>query len=194
MKRYVVIGLAAILALAAVQIGAQSGAPRGRSNPAVDSILQSGTARTFTDRAIDDATLELIAQCGIRAPSAMNSQPWHFSVVTNKAMLAKLKEAMAAPPAPQQGAAGAGARPQGSGTQESTAQQPSRAPAPQGRRDPFFGSSTIIIISSARNSQFATFDCALACQNMSLAAQSLGLGAHISTSAVLAFSNVNEAA
>lgn len=133
---------------------AQSAATGSPTNAVVDAILRSGTARAFVDQPVDARVLEAIVQCGIRAPSAQNAQPWHFCAVTNRAMLEKL-----------------------------------RSFAPQGARDPFFGSSTIIIISGRRGWQWSQFDCALACQNMSLAAQSFGLGTHISASANRVFND-----
>jgi nitroreductase len=133
---------------------AQSAAAGSPSNAVVDAILRSGTASAFTDQSVDARVLEVIVQCGIRAPSAQNAQPWHFCVLTNRGMLAKL-----------------------------------RGFAPQGARDPFFGSSTIIVISGRQGWQYSQFDCALACQNMSLAAQSFGLGTHISASANRVFND-----
>jgi hypothetical protein len=155
MKRYHLTFLTALSLFLAccMSLGTQSAAADSRSNAVVDSILRSGTTRSFTDQPVDSAVLEQIVQCGIRAPSAQNAQPWHFSVVTNKEVLEKLK---------------------GSSTQGS-----------RGGRDPFFGSSTIIVISGKKDWQWSQFDCALACENMSLAAQSFGLGTHISASAVL---------
>lgn len=131
------------------------------SNAIASFVLRSGTAETFTDQAIDEKTIDLILQCGIRAPSARNAQPWHFSVVTSRKMLEKMRNAAAT------GSSGG-------------AQQ---------KRDMFFGSSTVIVISGTRDWASTQLDCGLACENMSLAAQALGLGAHISTSAILIFNN-----
>jgi nitroreductase len=159
MKRYPLTFLAAfpLFLACGMSLGAQSAAADSRSNPVVDSILRSGTTRSFSDQPVDSAVLEVIVQCGIRAPSAQNAQPWHFSVVTGREMLGKLKGSMS----------------QGQ----------------QGRRDPFFGASTIIVISGKKDWQWSQFDCALACENMSLAAQSFGLGTHISASAVMVFND-----
>ncbi|MDR2476347.1 MAG: nitroreductase family protein [Treponema sp.] len=51
-------------------------------NPA-GSILNHYAARNFASGAIPRTDLELIVQAGIRAPSANNRQPWHFTVVQN---------------------------------------------------------------------------------------------------------------
>jgi len=41
------------------------------------------TNHSLTAGAIDNADIEKILQCGIKAPSARNSQPWHFTVIKN---------------------------------------------------------------------------------------------------------------
>ena len=46
-------------------------------------ILNHYAARNFAAGAIPKADLDLIIQAGIRAPSASNRQPWHFTVVQN---------------------------------------------------------------------------------------------------------------
>jgi nitroreductase len=50
------------------------------SNPA-GVILNHYAARSFESGAIPRADLDRIIQAGIRAPSANNRQPWHFTVV-----------------------------------------------------------------------------------------------------------------
>jgi len=46
-------------------------------------------------------------------------------------------------------------------------------------RDPLDGAPLAIIISGTKDWRWSTFDCALACSQMSVAAESLGLGTHI---------------
>jgi nitroreductase len=46
-------------------------------------ILNHYAARNFEAGAIPRADLDIIVQAGIRAPSAANRQPWHFTVVQN---------------------------------------------------------------------------------------------------------------
>lgn len=45
------------------------------------------TVQAFTDEAVDVNDINAIVLAGINAPSAMNGQPWHFSVVTSKEVL-----------------------------------------------------------------------------------------------------------
>jgi nitroreductase len=54
------------------------------------SILNHHAARNFAAGAIPTADLNIIIQAGINAPSAVNRQPWHFTVVQNQALAKKL--------------------------------------------------------------------------------------------------------
>ena len=54
------------------------------------------TTQYFTDDAVADEDLEQILLAGVNAPSAMNGQPWHFSVVTDNAVLQDIADEMSA--------------------------------------------------------------------------------------------------
>ena len=43
--------------------------------------------RAFTDQPISEADLETILRAAMDAPSAVNAQPWHFVVITDRALL-----------------------------------------------------------------------------------------------------------
>ena len=104
-----------------------------------DLILKSYSARNFTSEPVSDQDLNLILNCGIKAPSSRNGQPWKFTVVKDTALTR----------------------------------------AVIGNIKP---GNVLILISSPVNQQEAhttDFDCALAAENMNIAAQSLGLGARI---------------
>ena len=55
-------------------------------NPALKPIINNFGARNYAPGAVTKAELDLIVQAGIRAPSAANRQPWHFTVVQNQAL------------------------------------------------------------------------------------------------------------
>lgn len=52
-------------------------------NEVVKSILSRRSIRSYTDEMVEKADLELIAEAGIYAPSAMNRQPWKVVVIQN---------------------------------------------------------------------------------------------------------------
>ena len=63
---------------------------RNLMNEVVKNILERRSWRSYEDRQISDQELDTILQCGLWAPSAMNQQSWHFTVVQNKERIAEL--------------------------------------------------------------------------------------------------------
>jgi nitroreductase len=55
-----------------------------QSNNAANGIINHYAARDFLTGSIPRGDLDLILRAGIRAPSANNRQPWHFTVVQNQ--------------------------------------------------------------------------------------------------------------
>ncbi len=62
----------------------------------IDSVCDIATVQSFTDEAVPQNDVNAILTAGINAQSAMNRQPWHFSVVSNKAILKRIADDMAA--------------------------------------------------------------------------------------------------
>lgn len=56
----------------------------------VTVLRDIATTQYFTEEAVAQADVETIVQAGVNAPSAMNGQPWHFSVITDKAVLEQI--------------------------------------------------------------------------------------------------------
>lgn len=63
-------------------------------NPAINAIMAARAVKAYTDEAVSAEDLETILAAGAKAPSAMNKQPWHFTVITDADTLA---EAMRTP-------------------------------------------------------------------------------------------------
>ena len=59
-------------------------------NPALKPIINNYGARTFAAGSVTKAELDLIIQAGIRAPSASNRQPWHFTVVQDADLVKRI--------------------------------------------------------------------------------------------------------
>jgi len=55
-----------------------------------DAVRARRNVRSFTDQAIADDDLDRVLEAGRRAPSASNTQPWDFVVVTERADLEEL--------------------------------------------------------------------------------------------------------
>ncbi len=78
--RVILASLLLLLCLMTVALAADSTATRPET---IDILLSSHAHRGFTEEPVSREELDLIVQCGIEAPSAMNAQPWRFTVVTN---------------------------------------------------------------------------------------------------------------
>lgn len=59
-------------------------------NSVIDAILTRRSIRAFSDKRISDNDLKLIAKCAVYAPSALNRQLWHFTVLHDKKKIANL--------------------------------------------------------------------------------------------------------
>lgn len=62
-------------------------------NEIVNSILSRRSVRKFKREQISDEDLQVILEAGKFAPSAMNQQSWHFTVIQNKELLQKINQA-----------------------------------------------------------------------------------------------------
>jgi nitroreductase len=60
-------------------------------NPTLETIFRRRSIRRFTNQPLDKETITLLLQAGMAAPSAVNSQPWEFIVITDPEMLAKVR-------------------------------------------------------------------------------------------------------
>lgn len=110
------------------------------TSDAIEAIMNSYSGKEFKAGEVPDEVIETILQTGQKAPSAVNQQPWHFTVVRNPELAGQLAS-----------------------------------------RNYQVG-GVVIVVSGKTNESVGVsvaFDCALATQNMYIAAQSLGYGAHL---------------
>lgn len=63
------------------------------SEVVINNILQRTSIRSYEDRPVEKEKIEKLLRAGMAAPTAVNKQPWHFIVVTDKDQLQKLAEA-----------------------------------------------------------------------------------------------------
>lgn len=64
---------------------------------AASVVEDSATVQKFTDEAVDPEDLNKILRAGINAPSGMNEQPWHFSVITDKSVMEQINKDIPVP-------------------------------------------------------------------------------------------------
>ena len=60
------------------------------NNPVLEAIADRRSIRGYKPEQITQEQLEIILNAGEQAPSARNQQPWHFTVVRNKALLKEI--------------------------------------------------------------------------------------------------------
>jgi nitroreductase len=126
-------------------------------NETVKSIMERRSIRKYKPQQISEQELECIINCGLYAPSARNTQNWHFTVIQNSELISwmndRIKENMPL---------------------EAAALYKER----EGGRDDysiFYGAPTLVLVSGEAGNTYTDFNCGYATQNMCLAAQSLGV-------------------
>lgn len=177
---------------------------------AAEVLCEVKTTQFFTEEKVADADVHKILSAGVNAPSAMNTQPWHFTAVTDSETQGKLADAMSSmkPPAMKDGAPGMPpARPEGMEGKEPPArpegmkdgQFPAGAPKdmpkpPEGGagfskmpNKAGIGDAPLTIVVSCKEG--SELDAGLAVQNMSAEAQLLGYGTKIMTAPTMALNN-----
>lgn len=117
------------------------------SEVVLNNILKRTSVRSYLDKSIEDDKIEKLLRAGMAAPTAVNKQPWHFVVVTDKSLLQKLAKA------------------------NPYAEMVARAPL----AIVVCGDMTKALDGNAR--EFWVQDCSAASENILLAATGLGLGA-----------------
>ncbi|MBO2525954.1 MAG: nitroreductase [Bacteroidetes bacterium] len=65
----------------------------GSEQAVLNNIASRVSVRSYLDKPVEEAKIEQLLRAGMAAPSAMNKQPWHFVVVTDKQQLAALAKA-----------------------------------------------------------------------------------------------------
>ena len=58
----------------------------------LELLKQRRAVRAYTDKALKEQDIETILQAGQYAPSPLNSQPWHFTLIRNKETLKTLAD------------------------------------------------------------------------------------------------------
>ena len=139
-------------------------------NETLSVIKQRRSTRQFDARQMPDDALNAILEAALFAPSAMNQQKWHFSVVQNKPMLKKMVEITKI----NKLNSGIPFLIQKAGSED---------------YHTYYHAPTVVIVSGDQQAKFIMFDCAAAAQNIALAAASLGIGSCIMTSAGFLFAS-----
>jgi nitroreductase len=126
-----------------------------------EAIYSRRAVREFTPEQVDEEILRQLIDAAIQAPSAVNQQPWLFMVVRDKALLARISREAKAHMLRTSPVALA------SPHFQSVLETP--------EFDIFYHAPALIVISAAAG-PWIVEDCALAAENVMLAAGAAGLG------------------
>ena len=127
----------------------------------IDCVRGRRSVRDYAATAVTRDDLLSLIDAAIQAPSAMNEQPWLFTVVTNPKLLNKIAAAAKRFMA-----------------ESMSTDVHSHAGALLHGEDfhIFYHAPVLIVISAPSNGRWSTEDCALSAQNLMLAAHARGLG------------------
>ena len=116
-------------------------------NETIHTLLNRRSIRKFKNIPVDEEKLKLILKCGHYASTALNHQPWHFTLITNQKILNDISDKV-------------------------KKQRPDADPS----YHVYYHAPAVIMISGKEGESFAEADCANAAMNMCNAAASLNLG------------------
>jgi len=127
-------------------------------NDVIKTIMERYSCRDFTGKPIPDEQLLVLAKAALAAPSAINLQPWHVIVVTDKALIDEYGDECLA---------------------ILKAQNSDFYQRILDRGGKVLYNAPCLIFIAKDSSDAATLDAGIAVQNVALAAHSLGLGSVI---------------
>jgi nitroreductase len=130
------------------------------SNLVIEAIKSRRAIRRYSDKAVSQPIIDTILEAGVYAPTAMNLQPWKFTVINNKEYIKQLSDK---------------AKPLIARIFPDTGDPTIKARLMAPENNLYFNAPLMIFI-SAPKSPYAMTDCALAAENMMLAAYSLDVG------------------
>ena len=130
------------------------------SNQTLDIINSRRSHRAYKADKISDEILNDILQAALASPSAMNLQPWHFSLVTDTNLINEINSA-------------------GCDYIKSSGDKTAIDRMEKRNWDIFYKAPAVIFISSDTTAKWHFLDAGIAVQNTALAAESLGLGSVI---------------
>ena len=128
-------------------------------NETIRTIAERFSCRDFSDAPLTDEQITTIANAALAAPSAMNRQPWHVIMITDKTLIDELDS---------EGMKILGAAEDKSGYERIKA-----------RGGKIFYDAPCMVLVASDGSSYASMDCGILSQNVALAAHSLGLGSVI---------------
>lgn len=135
-------------------------------NETISTILKRRSVREYSPEAVGQAELDQILEAGRYAPTAMNQQPWQFTVIRNPELLRKVEA-------------------QCKTAFLESSNEALREVAGQEGFSVFYQAPLLILVSADRTALAPQYDSTLAMGNMMVAAASLGIGSCWTHAAIL---------
>lgn len=126
-------------------------------NAVVEAIMSRRSIREYKPEQIKTEELQVILECGLNAPSAMNRQPWAVRAIQRKSLLDSMCNAFV-----------------DHIKQNADERMLKRISDPS--YHPLFGAPTFIIVAADTANKYALNDCGMLIQNIQLAAESMDIG------------------
>ena len=119
-------------------------------NTVIETIMTRRSVRKYQPQAVNRDTMQIIVECGINAPNAINRQAWEIRVVDNPEVIKKLTDLYVK-------------------DNSKEAENPSFI-------NMFRNAPTVAFIANDTTFAYSPLDCGLMAENMILSAWSMGIG------------------
>ena len=137
-------------------------------NTVIETIMTRRSVRKYQPQAVNRDTMQIILECGINAPNAINKQAWEVRVVDNPEFINGITEVF-------------------------RKVSPKMAEAPD-FKNMVRNAPTVVFIANDTTFPFSQVDCGLMAENMMLSAWSMGIGSVCLGSSAHFINNTPEAA
>ena len=119
-------------------------------NVVIENIMTRRSVRKYQPQAVNRDTMQLIAECGVNAPNAINRQAWEIRILDNPETIQKLTDLY-------------------------LKDNPKEADNPN-FKNMFRNAPTVVFIANDTTFAYSPVDCGLMAENMILSAWSMGIG------------------
>lgn len=128
----------------------------------MQAIYGRHSVRTYSERSVPKDVVMTLLRAAVRAPSALNAQPWAFVVVQDKAMLKRYSDRAKVLFREQMGT--------------KLGNEELRSHLRQPEYNVFYNAGTLVELCAKPQGTYPAWDCCFAAENLMLAAHDIGLG------------------
>ena len=128
----------------------------------IEALYHRRAIRDFTAAPVERKTIDTLIDAAVQAPNAMDKQRWAFVVVQDRALLARISDEAKALTI--------------SMIKPGSALGQFRDTLAAGHFNIFYNAPVLVVVCGTEDDAFVEHDCALAAQNLMLAAHAQGLG------------------